>query len=70
MRPCRACYITLGENKNSNGWKVQEKQSKNLISSEMLIMEENQTDEYDEIDLEELDKEVQIATAKKRGHRQ
>ena len=61
--------LVTGENKDSNGWKVQGKQSKNLISSEMLIMEENKTNEYDEIDLEELVEDVEIATAKKRGFR-
>ena len=32
-------------------------------------MEDDQTEEYDEIDLEELDEEVEIAKGKKRGHK-
>ena len=57
------------EKESVNGWKVQRAKSKKSLSSEMLIMEDNQTEEYDEIDLEELDEEVEIAKGKKRGHR-
>ena len=57
------------EKESVNGWKVQRAKSKKSLSSEMLIMEDNQTEEYDEIDLEELDEEVEIAKGKKRGHK-
>ena len=61
--------VVSDEKESFNGWNVKKTKSNKLIPSEMLIMEDDQTEQYDELDLEELDEEVEIARGKKRGHR-
>ena len=54
---------------DDNGWQfVNNKKKKCQFSPDSLIVENDQ-EEYDEVDLEELDEEVNLARAKKRGHR-